>query len=305
MARAALWTPAHRILHRSKSYPGHAQNAAPSQDFMGSGIQDHRLPWNTANSSAGAQTVGFYGSTGGVVTVDQAPAASNSVNIASYTSVTQNVPMRLTAVPGNGITVVPEGGQLWFPFLNTIPAGAVVFDGMQQLVRFGSRDFTAFYDPSTAITRAIAIGGLMNSPGGSFLLNGFDYYGQLQTQTVVLGTSDVEDTVAISTKTFKGLISIIPQFTDGGPYCVGTADAFGLGLAVDVFPYIQIYWDNVLQPSDGFIPADNNPPTNLTGDVRGVCIPPSGANGNIKLVTTIIPSLARAANNTLWGLTPA
>ena len=51
--------------------------------------------------------------------------------------------------------------------------------------------------------------------------------------------------------------------------------------------------------------ADNNPPTNLTGDVRGVCIPPSGANGNIKLVTTIIPSLARAANNTLWGLTPA
>ena len=71
----------------------------------------------------------FTGSTGGVVTVDQAPAASNSVNIASYTSVTQNVPMRLIAVPGNGITVVPEGGQLRFPFLNTIPAGAVCLTG--------------------------------------------------------------------------------------------------------------------------------------------------------------------------------
>ena len=46
-----------------------------------------------------------------------------------------------------------------------------MFDGMQQLVRLGSRDFTAFSDPSTAITRAIAIGGLMKPPGGSFLLN--------------------------------------------------------------------------------------------------------------------------------------
>jgi hypothetical protein len=305
MARTALYSPAHRVLQRSalgQLYPGNSPNAAPSMDFMGSGFQDHRLPWNSANSAAGAQALGFYGGSSGIITTDEVPSTLSTANIAALQNVVSGIPMTLVAASGAGITVLPAGGQVWFPFLNTVPAGACIIDGTQALVRFGLNDITGFYDPTAGISRGVSITGVAASVGGAFLLSGIDYYGQNQTQTL---THAGGATTINSTKTFKGVVSVTPQFTDAHTYSVGTADLYGFGIAADFFSYVNIFWNNVLQLVATFTAAVATTPSLTTGDVRGTFTPGSASNGAIRLQISITPSLVRAKANTIWGVVPA
>jgi hypothetical protein len=305
MARTALWAPAHRVLQRSapgQLAPGNAPAAAPSLDYLGPAFQDHRLPWNQANSATGAQGLGWYGVE--VLTCDQVPATAASNNIAVAANAVSGTPMTLVSASGAGVTVVPTGGQLWFPFLNTIPAGAVVLDTVQSLVRFGPSlgDNTGFYDPLHSLQRAVTILGVTGGAGGNFLITGFDYYGATQTQLLTVGAGAVS---ATTTKTFKGIISVTPQFADAHNYSVGTADVFGLHFAADRFSYVEIFWNNVSQLVATFTAADaTSPATNLTGDVRGTFTPGSASNGTIRLQMVTAPSLARANAGTIFGVTP-
>lgn len=306
MARTALTAPAHRVLQRSPLgtlYPGSSPDAAPSMDFMGQGFQDHRVPWNSMGSPAGtgAQGLGWYASGSSLLTVDEVPSAVSTSNIAAAANVTSGTAMTLVSSSGSGITVL-AAGQFWWPFGNTIPSGSLIIDSTQALVSFGQNSITAYYDVTKGISRGVSITGVSGATGGHFIVSGYDYYGQAQTQNIN-ATSGA--TTTNSTKTFKVITSVVPQFTDAHNYSVGTADIFGFGFAVDIFAYCEIFWNNVLQTFSTFTAADaTSPATATTGDVRGTFTPGSSSDGTKRLQMFQVPSLSRAKANTLWGVTP-
>lgn len=271
---------------------------APSMVYLGQGLQDGRLPYNEANSPTGAGILGWQGA-GSIKVISAAPSAISTTNMAAAQHTTSGTPLTLVTATGAGITVIPAGGQLSFPFLNTIPAGALAIDGAQGLTRFGLGFSTAFYNPSSAICRAVSVTAGAGATGGAVTIRGYDFYGQAMSQTV----ATVASTTVTTTKAFKYVVSATPAFTDGtGNYSVGTSDVFGLPLAADFFADVDVYWNNALVVASNFTPAVvTSPATATTGDTRGTISGQTGAsNGTIRLDAFVAPSLSRLAQVPAW-----
>ncbi len=271
MARTALNAPAHRIAPRMPLSSGQgAPNQAPSIDFLGVGTQDSRLAYNTANSAAGAQIIGWYG-VGLIKTTSQAPSAISATNIATAQVAASGTALTLTA--GTGISAVAAGGFLALPSLKTVPAGALVIDGLPAYLSWGTSDFTKMYSEAAGICRCVSVTAAAGATGGALLISGYDWYGYPMTDTVTAVASSTVN----SLKAFKFVTSVVPQFTDGTHnYSVGTADIFGLGLAATKFANVLVYWNGILQTNTfgagggTFVAADaTSPATSATGDTRG------------------------------------
>lgn len=125
------------------------------------------------------------------------------------------------------------------------------------------------FDPSQGMNRGVRITGASGGAGGTFLVTGADNYGYQCTDlvTVAAGAS-----TGYSLKTFKYILSIVPQFTDAGHnYVVGTVDLFGFNARASSFGDIVVVWANALMTSStGFVTGDTaDPATNATGNPRG------------------------------------
>jgi hypothetical protein len=186
MARTALNAPAHRVLQTIGT--GYPPGAAPNIDYLGIGLQDHRLPWNTANSSTGAQVVGWYGSDP-VIVLNQVPSTLATANIAALANVTSGTAMTLVSSSGAGITVL-SAATTFFPSLNAVPANACVIDVTPALKTFGTGTAgrTAFYDRTTMIGRALSITGLAGGAGGAWA-HGLAIGGVAAACTAVIATA--------------------------------------------------------------------------------------------------------------------
>lgn len=138
-----------------------------------------------------------------------------------------------------------------------------------------------FYDPQQAVQRGIQIAGTnAGCTGGTFLVTGYDAYSMLMTQLVTVAAGVA---TSYSLKSFKYIVSVVPQFTDvtvGHTYTVGTADMFGFAVRSDKWEYINVCWNGAfMTASQGWIAAvTTTPATNLTGDVRGT-VQTSGQGG--------------------------
>jgi len=111
-----------------------------------------------------------------------------------------------------------------------------------------------------------------------------------------------------STKAFKFIYSVTPQFTDAHNYSVGTADIFGFPMQVQSFDECLLYWNSALiTASTGFVAADTtSPATAATGDVRGTYAVQSSSDGTKKLAMVVQIAASRQASATgLFGVTPA
>ncbi len=293
MARTALYAPAHRVAPRlALGNTGGNPDQAPSIDFGGSGIQDPRLPYNTANSATGAAVVGWM-ETGAIKVISAVPSALATASIAAAAHTTSGTAMTLVSSTGSGITVLASALMV-LPSLNTVPAGALAIDGAPGLVTFGTHNRTSFYDPTKALARSVSITGIAGGAGGNFLIKGADIYGYPMSQllTVAAGANTVN-----TTKCFKFVYSVTPQFTDGtGTYSIGHGDVYGFGLAADYFSDVDIYWANVIQAAATFTAAvTTSPATTTTGDVRGTFTPGSASDGTKRLDVFVVPSLKRIA----------
>src|SRR5579885_1592248 len=180
------------------------------------------------------------------------------------------------AVNGNTITVAnnpltsnataPIGtGNYWGPS----PAGFPTPDAALPYVGVGP---TLVFDTRQSIQRCVSVTGSTGATGGNFLITGYDIFNQIQTQllTVPAGAS-----TAYTKKTFKYILSIVPQFTDAHNYSVGTGDTFGFAMRDDLIELAEMFWNGSFNApaagtASGWLAADTtNPATNLTGDVRG------------------------------------
>lgn len=275
-ARNALFAPAHVIGARvPPGSNGGPPDQAPSLFWGGNGIQDSRVPYNTANSATGAGALGWHGQ-GLIKVIGAVPSAISTTNIAAAQAVASGTAMTLTA--GTGITAL-TAAMLALGSMNTIPVGALAIDGAPAYVRFGSlpNSFkTVFYDPAGMIARAVSVTAAASAAGGAVTIAGFDVYGFPLTQTVTA----VAATTVTTLKAFKFVTSVTPAFTDASHnYSVGTSDVYGLPLVAKQIADVQATFNSILLGSTTMTFAaavTTSPATAATGDVRGTITLPGG-----------------------------
>lgn len=303
-ASTAFWAPVHRVLARvAIGGAGFPLNASPSLDYLASGIQDHRLPYNSRGSSPTQPgVVGWYGQAT-TRTVNYVPSTIATANIAALANAVSGTAMVLRASTGAGITVLSTSAPATFQPTGRILSAGVVIDGLPTLVAFGTAgNFnTSFYNRSTYVSRAVSITGVSGGAGGAFLVSGYDIYGfpMSQTVTVAAGVNTVN-----STKTFKAISSVVPQFSDAHNYSVGTADVFGFGLYINLFEATFVHWNGTfITASTGFTAGDTtSPATAATGDVRGTYAVQSASDGVKRLSLSSAPVLTAIQTNPTTGL---
>jgi hypothetical protein len=118
------------------------------------------------------------------------------------------------------------------------------------------------------LARCVSITGVSGGAGGAFLVSGWDIYGVPMTQTITVAAG--ANTVN-STKAFKYIKSVVPQFTDAHNYSVGTADIFGFDLRTDLWEQVEVFYNqSFVTVATGYTSAvATSPATATTGDVRG------------------------------------
>lgn len=218
---------------------------------------------STTNYTVGMPLViGGVGNSGGT-----APLLTNIVSIVAGVSITVNS----NALPVASNATAPIGlGDIWGP-------SELGFPLPQAHMPYLAGGPGLFFDYGQNMGRGLQIVGASGGTGGTFLVSGWDVYWQPMTQlvTVAAGAS-----TGWTTKVFKAIASVVPQFTDASHnYTVGTSDVFGFAYAATIFEDIRVWWAGTLMPSTtGFTAAVATlPATNLTGDVRGTI--QTSANG--------------------------
>lgn len=140
------------------------------------------------------------------------------------------------------------------------------------------------------VPRGVTVSSGGNDSGITFLIKGYDQYGNAMSQTLTGSNGGT----ATTTKTFMSVISVQPSAAAATTITVGTADLFGLPVSVIDAGYIgNIGWNNTLADNGGtFVVADQtSPATSLTGDVRGTYAQTGAAsNGSRRLVIEILLS---------------
>jgi hypothetical protein len=304
-AVTTFWAPVHRALARMSNLAnaGFPLNAAPSLDFLASGIQDHRLPYNARGSSAAQPgIIGWYGGASPLV-ANYVPSAIATNNIAAAANPTSGTAMTLRASTGAGITVLSTAAPAFFPTPGVSVSAGVAIDGLPSFHAFGSGGnfTTGFYNRATCVGRCVSVTGVGSGSGGTVTIRGYDCYGYAMTQTVTVGAG--ANTVN-TTKAFKVVASVTPNFTDTHTLAVGTADVFGFGLLASFFGDVSINWNSaVITASTGFTAAvTTSPATATTGDVRGTYATQDASDGTKRLMMSVTPTLGAILTNPTTGL---
>lgn len=229
-----------------------------------------------ANPVSDDPYVGFFPM---VLTVDQVPSAISAASLCTSQNATSGTAFKVT--PGGSITL--SGGQYYM-------------DGVTAT------------NPTTSVgvilSRAVSVTGVSNAAGGSFLVTGQDFYGNTQTQTLTVQALTSPGTTN-TTKTFKSITSVVPQFTDAHAYTIGVADIYGFPILSTRFQDIFVYWNSTLiSANTGYVAADTtNPATALTGDVRGTYATQSASDGTKRL--TLLQCFRGYTAPSMLGVTPA
>lgn len=201
--------------------------------------------------------------------------------------------IQVTNAPQATNSAAPIGsGDLWGPSEIGFPTPLAAYP-------FIAGGPGLFLDPRQTISRAVRIVGASGGTGGTFTVAGWDAYGMPMTQliTVAAGANTV-----YSTKCFKYIGSVTPNFTDGSHnYSVGTGDVFEFLTRCSLVEESTVWWAGALMTgSTGFlVPDTTNPATNATGDVRGT-IQTGAAGGGSGIGSTAsngtVSSLAMSGN---------
>jgi hypothetical protein len=274
----------------------------PGAMLGGNGLIDPRVNYNVTRKGWIGIGVGDYR------VLSAVPATLGLGTVAAAAHVVNGVAMVLGAASA-GITVVGVGG--FVPPGNpgvTIPAGALVLDGLPTLINYGLADSNGnynnnAYNNSSLLSRAVSITGVGAGAGGNLLVSGWDAYGYPLTQLVTVAAG--VNTVA-TLKAFKFIGSVVPQFTDAQNYSVNTTDVFGIPMRAAIFSETIIHWNETLITANtGFVGAvATSPSTNLLGDVRGTYAVQSASDNAKRLTIRVSPGQVNLATSVgVFGVT--
>lgn len=281
----------------------------------GSGITTGISLTNTTTGVAVTGALGIDIPTA-AVTASIAPASNASYGIMTVTSAsTQQLTIGMV-LTGSGVSTgttiigyITGGGFLGtYAVSISQTVSSTTITGTQtsgyNVIPFGSAQTVQIWNPTALFSRCVSISGVASGTGGNFLVSGYDVYGASMTQlvTVAAGANTVN-----STKSFKYIASVTPQFTDAHNYSVGTADVYGFPIRSDVFTSggapidTQIWWNGAqITSTTGYTAAVVTTPSTTTGDVRGTYAVQSASNGTKQFVVVQSPILANTA--TVLGL---
>lgn len=166
-----------------------------------------------------------------------------------------------------------------------------------------------FFNPREAISRCVSVTGVASGSGGTVTISGWDIYWQPMTQTITLAAG--ANTVN-STKAFKAIKSVVPNFTDTHTVAVGTADIIGMPLRSDLFEQTMLFDASaLLTASTGYVAADaTSPATSTTGDPRGTYALQTAADSTRRTVIYQNLSFKQAVKSSpvgyinMFGVTP-
>lgn len=249
-------------------------NTGPSVFAGGALPQNPYGAVTTGNSASDDPYVGFLPM---VLTADQVPSAIATNNIATAQAPATGVALTLTA--GTGIT---------------LSGGSYYIDGVP-----GTNPTT---DLAKTLSRAVSVTGVASGTGGTLLITGLDLYGNVESQLLTLGAGAV---TATTTKAFKAVTSVVPNFTDGTHnITVGTGDVFGLPILSTRFQDVLFYYNSTLiSASTGYLAGvTTSPATTTTGDPRGTYAVQSASDGVKRL--TMIQAFRGYTNPAMLGVTP-
>lgn len=214
-------------------------------------------------------------------------------NVTAVAPVTANTIVVANAPLATNATAAIGTGNIWGPSepvsasaQNALPTGALPWLAIGPGL---------FADSRQTINRGVQIVGVSGGTGGTFTVRGWDVYHEPMSQTVTVAAGA---STGWSTKTFKYIASVTPNFTDAGHnYTVGTSDTFGMLYRSGLIDDTNIWWNSTLNTATtGFVGSDNtNPATSLTNDVRG-SIQVSGNGNSASGIGT------SASNGTISGL---
>lgn len=193
--------------------------------------------------------------------------------VASIVSATQ-ITLVSNALPAVSLNPAAIGtGNYWGPSENGFPLPTAALPYL-------AKGPALFLDDRQAVNRCVQIAGTNGGcVGGNFLVSGADIYGVAMSQLITVAAGVA---TTFSTKCFKYIFSVVPQFTDttaGHTYTVGTGDVFSFCARNDVWEFTSAAFGGVAVPtSTGWTAAvATSPATTTTGDTRGTI--QSGTNG--------------------------
>lgn len=219
-------------------------------------------------------------------------AAGTTPLLTTVISVAANVvTLNSTAVPLATSSGTPVGtGDLWTFTAGILPSAAFpALAGGPGL----------FFDARQGMARGVQIVGSGGATGGTFTVRGWDIYGQAMSQTITVAAGA---STGWSTKVFKYIQSVTPNFTDAGHnYTVGTSDVFGFNYRQLFFETTTASWNGSLTATSTGVVAGvtTSPATATTGDIRGTV--QLSTNGGGSAVTGNAASNGSLAGITLSG----
>lgn len=275
----------------------------PSLLWGGGGLFDPRKGYQNGQDV----TVPILGWTGiDLEVISQVPAALAVNNIAATQTPVAATPLTLVSATGAGVTV---GASVVNISSGALVTGLLVLDSAPAVISYGQTPIVQVYDPRTAISRAVRIVSAGDDSGATFVIRGYDLYGQPMSETLT-GASGAPGT-ATGKKAFKFIASVTPAGTlSGSGVTVGTTDIIGFPLLATEWPQIDVYYGTppaillVAAAATGFVAADATAVSATTGDVRGTYVLASSSDATKKLVMRIkvLPSNLAAVSGVYSGL---
>jgi len=134
----------------------------------------------------------------------------------------------------------------------------------------------------------------------AFTVSGYDYYGQVMTETITVAVAGT----AVTGKKAFWQISGVTIAGSATTVVVGTSDVLGIPVRVFNVAYIaSVKSNNTLAADAGtFVAADTATATATTGDVRGTYVPATASDGTVRTVMTIaLPGIAVGPTATRVG----
>jgi hypothetical protein len=283
-------------------------DAGPSMFYAGTSILDPRpaytfFPGQTPDSPT---VLGWLSAD--IMALDFAPLAAATANIAALQGNASGVPLTLVSVSAGDITV----GDTFRNAATFATVTALRIGAKPAGLSAGYSSFADIWDPATVGSRAVSItSGTTTLAGIVYTVSGYDVYGYPQTEAI---TGPGAGLTVTGKKTWKWISSVTPNGTNAATVSIGTADVFGFPVKVASFPYVTLYWNNIVQVTAQVTAADaTSPATSATGDVRGTFTPSaSAADGTKRMVAFVtLPVSSVAVTSTaalitgMFGVTPA